>query len=118
MVVCDANVFPGFLTPVLTQISFQSHRLLFLTCFIRGEGENMPERNFAPTGSRTHNHKVMSQTLSRLSHPGGATAFVFHMICLYVDSKVKSFHTLEVSLCHRQDFRRREDGRPNERTER
>ena len=23
------DVFPGFLTPVLTQISFQSHRLLF-----------------------------------------------------------------------------------------
>ena len=29
MAVRDAHVFPGFLTPVLTQISFQSHRLLF-----------------------------------------------------------------------------------------
>ena len=29
MVVGDAHVFPGFLIPVLTQLSFQSHRLLF-----------------------------------------------------------------------------------------
>ena len=29
MAVGDAYVFPSFLTPVLTQISFQSHRLLF-----------------------------------------------------------------------------------------
>ena len=36
MAVDDAHVFPGFLPPVLTQLSFQSHRLLFLTCF-RGE---------------------------------------------------------------------------------
>ena len=37
MAVGDAHVFPGFLTPVLKQLSFQSHRLLFLTCFCRGE---------------------------------------------------------------------------------
>ena len=30
MEVGDAHVLPGFLTPVLTQRSFQSHRLLFL----------------------------------------------------------------------------------------
>ena len=29
MVVGDAHLFPGFLTPVPTQFSFQSHRLLF-----------------------------------------------------------------------------------------
>ena len=29
MAVVDAHVFPGFLLPVLTQISFQSHRLHF-----------------------------------------------------------------------------------------
>ena len=33
MAVGDAHVFPGFLTPVLTQPSFKSHQLLFLTCF-------------------------------------------------------------------------------------
>ena len=29
MAIYNAHVFPGFLTPILTQISFQSHRLLF-----------------------------------------------------------------------------------------
>ena len=42
-----------FLTPVLTQLSFQSHRLLF---------SQTPERRFASTGSSTHNHQVMSPT--------------------------------------------------------
>ena len=37
MAVSDAHVFPGFLTPVLTQLSFQSHRLLFSHASSRGE---------------------------------------------------------------------------------
>ena len=37
MAVADVHVFPGFLTPVLTQLSFQSHRLLFSHAFSRGE---------------------------------------------------------------------------------
>ena len=35
-------------------------------------GENTPERKFASTMDWTHNHQVMSQTRSPLSHPGGA----------------------------------------------
>ena len=31
------NVFPGFLTPVLTQLFFPNPRTTFLTCFCRGE---------------------------------------------------------------------------------
>ena len=31
------NVFPGFLTPVLTQLSFPKPPTTFLTCFCRGE---------------------------------------------------------------------------------
>ena len=73
MAVGDAHVLPGFLTPVLTQISFQSHRLLFSHASAEVKGENTPERNFASTGSRTHNHQVMSPTRSRLSHPTGRT---------------------------------------------
>ena len=72
MAVGDAHVFPGFLTPVLTQISFQSHRLLFSHASAEVSGETTPERNFVTTGSRTHNHQVMSPTRSPLSHPGGA----------------------------------------------
>ena len=70
MVVGDAHVFPGFLTPVLIQFSFQSHRLLFSHASAEVRGENTPERNFASTRSRPQNHQVMSPTRSPLSHPG------------------------------------------------
>ena len=65
------HMFPGFLTPVLTQVSFQSHRLLFSHAWAEVKGENTPERNFASTGSRTHNHKVISSTRLPLIHPVG-----------------------------------------------
>ena len=48
----DAHVFPGFLTQVLTQLPFQSHRLLFSHASAEVRGENMPERKFALTGYR------------------------------------------------------------------
>ena len=65
-------MFPGYLTPVLTQTSFQSLRLLFSHASAEVRGENTQERNYASTGIRTHNHQVMSLTRSPLSHPGGA----------------------------------------------
>ena len=37
MVVGDAYVVPGFLTPVLTQLVFPKPPTTFLTCFCRGE---------------------------------------------------------------------------------
>ena len=52
MAVGDAHVFPGFLTPVLTQLPFQSHRLLFSNASEEVRGENTPERKFALTGSQ------------------------------------------------------------------
>ena len=36
MAVGDAHVFPGFLTPVLTQLFFPKPLTTFLTCFCRG----------------------------------------------------------------------------------
>ena len=72
MAVGDAHVFPAFLTPVLTQIFLQSHRLLFSHASAEVRGEGTPERKVALTGDRTHNHQVMSPTRSPLSHPGGA----------------------------------------------
>ena len=71
MAVGDAHLFPGFLTPVLTQLSCQSHRLLFSHTSAEMRGEISPERKFTSTGYRNHNHKVMSPTLSLLSHPSG-----------------------------------------------
>ena len=73
MAVGDAHVFPGFLTPVLTQLfSFQSHRLLFSHASAEVRGQNTSERKFASTGDRTQNHHVMSPTRSLQSQPGGA----------------------------------------------
>ena len=37
MAVSDAYVFPGFLTPALTQLFFPEPPTTFLTCFCRGE---------------------------------------------------------------------------------
>ena len=37
MEVGDAYVFPGFLTPVITQLFFPKPLTTFLTCFCRGE---------------------------------------------------------------------------------
>ena len=37
MAVSDAHVFPGFLTPVLTQLLFQQPPTTFLTCICRAE---------------------------------------------------------------------------------
>ena len=72
MAVSDPQVFPGFLTPVLTQISFQSHQLLFSHASAEVRGENTPERKFASTRYKTHNHQIMSLTPSPLTHPGQA----------------------------------------------
>ena len=72
MAVGDALVFPGFLTPVLTQLSFQSHRLLFPHASAEVKAENMLERKFTSTRSQIHKHQIMSPTHSPLSHPGWA----------------------------------------------
>ena len=60
MAVGDAHEFPGFLTPVLIQLSFQSHQLLFLHASAEVRGENMPESMFIPTGYQNQTYKVMS----------------------------------------------------------
>ena len=65
MAVGDAHVFPGFLTPVLTQLFLPKPPTTFLTCFCRGE-----RRKYAGKKSR-HNHQFMRTTRSPLSHPGG-----------------------------------------------
>ena len=48
---------------------FTKPATIFLTCF-GGERRNTPQRKFASTGYRTHNHQVMSQTRLPLSHQG------------------------------------------------
>ena len=72
MAVGDAYVFPGFLTPVLTQLFFSKPPTTFSYASTEVRGENTPERKFASNGYRTHNHQVMSPTRSLLSHPAEA----------------------------------------------
>ena len=56
----------------LSHSSTNTTFFLFSHASAEVRGENTPERKFAPTGYRTHNHQVMSPTRSPLSHPGGA----------------------------------------------
>ena len=79
MVVGDAHVFPGFLTPVLMQLFFPKPRLLFSHASAGVRGENMLERKFA--GDWTHNHQVTSPTRSALSNPGFPNKPCFLHIC-------------------------------------
>ena len=72
MAVGDTYVFPGFLTPVQTQLFFPKPPTTFLCVSAEVRGENTPERKAASTWSQTHNHQVMSPTRSPLSHPGRA----------------------------------------------
>ena len=73
MAVGDKHLFPGFLTPVLSQLFFPKPVTTFFShASAEVRGENTPERKSASTGDRTHNHQVMSPILSPLSHPGCA----------------------------------------------
>ena len=75
MAVDDAHVFPGFLTPILSQLSFHSHKLLFSLASAEVRGKDTPERKFTSTEYRTRNHQVMSQTRSPLNHQAKPMAF-------------------------------------------
>ena len=83
-------MFPGFLTPVLTQLSFQSHRLLFSHASAEVRGKNMPKRKFASTEDQTHNHQVMSLTCLPLCHLGGAS---------HASAEVRGKKTWEKNFC-------------------
>ena len=48
MAVGDAYVFPGFLTPVLTQLFFPKPPTTFLTCFCRGERRKICRKEKSP----------------------------------------------------------------------
>ena len=66
MVVGDAHVFPSFLTPVLTELSFKSYRLLFSHASAEVRGKNTSKKKFRLNGvsnSQPPGHK--SDTLIR-----------------------------------------------------
>ena len=70
--VTHIHVFPGFLTPVLTQLFFPKPPTTFLTCFCRGErGKYNGKKSCLNRGSNSQPPGNKS-TRSPLSHPGGA----------------------------------------------
>ena len=57
MGVSDAHGFPSFLTSVLTQLSFQSHQLLFSFASAQVTGNSMPEKSSLQLGIEVTNTK-------------------------------------------------------------
>ena len=58
----DTYVFPGFPTPVPSQLFFPKPPTTFLKFFCRGESQKYAR-------DQTHNHQATSLTRSPLSHP-------------------------------------------------
>ena len=107
MAVGDAYEFPGFLTPVLTQLSFPKPPNTLLNAFAKVRGENTPERKVASTGDRTDTHQVTSPTSSPLSHPGGANTQSRHSHLQYTTQFTwaglihsQDIHTYNIPLSH------------------
>ena len=75
MVVGDAYVFPGFLTPVLTQLFFPKPPTSFSHTLLQRWEAKIRRKEVTLIGDQTHNHQVMSLTRSSLSNPGGAREF-------------------------------------------
>ena len=68
MAVGDAHVFSDFPTSVLTQISFQSHRLLFSQASAEVRGENTPESSpqlEIETQTSSHEFDTLTTELNR-----------------------------------------------------
>ena len=71
MAVGDAYEFPGFLTPVLTQLFFPKPPTTFLTCFCRGERRNYArQKSPLNRGSNSQPPGHESDTLTT-GPPGG-----------------------------------------------
>ena len=70
MAVGDAYVFPGFLTPVLTQLFFPKPPTTFLTCFCRGERrKHTGEKSYLNRGSNSQPPAHESDTVT-IEPPG------------------------------------------------
>ena len=79
MAVGDAYVFPGYLTPVLTQLFFPKPLTTFLTCFCRGERRKYDgEKSRLNRGSNSQPSGHESDTLSTVP-PGQGTNTTIHI---------------------------------------
>ena len=93
-------MFPGFLTPLLTQLFFPKPRTTFLTCFFRGERQKYTRKKSCLIRGSNSNHQVMGPTRS----PGGTLNFRLAVakFCLYCcqgfwHSRSSTFSQISVS---------------------
>ena len=82
MAVGDAYVFPGFLTPVLTQLFLPKPPTTFLTCFCRGERRKYAgKKSRLDWGSNSQPQGHESDTLT--TEPPRRGIFNSEIHCLY-----------------------------------
>ena len=79
MAVGDAYVFPGFLTPVLTELFFPKPPT-FLTCFCRGE-----RRKYAPLSYRKGG--IQQRKVTRMCMDSYAPVLILNLYQLQTSSK-------------------------------
>ena len=83
MAVSDPYVFPGFLTPVLTQLFFPKPPTTFLTCFHRGEIRKYArKKSRLNRGSNSQSPGQESDTLTK-ELPGRGLTQYRHTFTLY-----------------------------------
>ena len=87
MAVGDAYVFPGFLTPVLTQLFFPKPPTTFLTCFGRGERRKYAgKESRLNRGSNSQPPDQESDTLTT-EPPGRGISFSENVLSTFADKK-------------------------------
>ena len=96
----DAYVFPGFLTPVLTQLFFPKPSTTFLTCFCRSERQKYAgKKSCLNRGSNSQLPGHPGPTRSPLSHPGGALTLLLFVIIPFILRRKKSKFSPLILLC-------------------
>ena len=99
MAVGDTYVFPGFLTPVLTQLFFPKPPTTFLTCFCRGERRKYArKKSHLIWGSNSQPPDHESDTLT--TEPPGRGWI--HLINLTTNSKIilpREFKKVLENIC-------------------
>ena len=106
MAVGDAHVFPGFLTPVLTQLFFLMPPTTFLACFHRDERRKYTGKKVCLNrGSNSQPQGHESDTLTT-EQPGRGTFKLDQSKNLVVRQSVEhcSFHEI-LTLYQKQNFR-------------
>ena len=100
MAVDDAYVFPGFLTPVLTQLFFPKPPTTFLTCFCRGERRKYAgKKSHLNRGSNSQPPGHESDTLT--TEPpgrGGGGDQTYDLSCRLFKQTESAFFTDSLSL--------------------